>query len=71
LARLLDALDRWIAAPAEEVLAAMRERDALRGRHVRWAGGEGEGAGVDEEGRLVVSVNGGQVALHAGEVHLG
>jgi BirA family biotin operon repressor/biotin-[acetyl-CoA-carboxylase] ligase len=71
LARLLDALDRWIAAPAEEVLAAMRERDALRGRHVRWAGGEGEGAGVDDEGRLVVSVNGGQVALHAGEVHLG
>lgn len=71
LARLLTGLERWIAAPPERVLAALRERDALLGRHVRWRGGEGEAAGVDEEGRLVVAVNGGRVALQAGEVHLG
>ena len=71
LDRLLEALDRWIHAPAEEVLAATRARDALRGCHVRWAGGEGEAAGIDDEGRLVVSVNGDAVALKAGEVHLG
>lgn len=71
LARLLKALERWIAAPPETVLTALRERDALVGRHVRWQGGEGKAAGVDEDGRLVVAVNGGQVALQAGEVHLG
>lgn len=71
LTRLLARLDRWIAAPSPTVLAAVRERDGLLGRHVRWAGGEGEAAGVDDEGRLVVSVNGDEVALNAGEVHLG
>lgn len=71
LSRLLEALDRWIGAPPEAALAAVRERDALRGRHVRWASGEGTAAGIDDEGRLVVSANGGQVVLQAGEVHLG
>ncbi|HEY2651276.1 MAG TPA: biotin--[acetyl-CoA-carboxylase] ligase [Solirubrobacteraceae bacterium] len=71
LSRLLAGLERWIAAPSETVLAALRARDALFGRHVQWQGGEGEAAGVDEHGRLVVAVNGDQVALNAGEVHLG
>ena len=68
---LLGHLGQWIVAPAESVLRAVRERDALLGRPVRWAGGSGIGAGVDEEGRLLVATETGTVALDAGEVHLG
>ncbi len=72
LAALLDGLGRWLAEPAEAVLAAWGERDALLGREVRWASGRGIGGGVDDEGRLVVVLaGGGREALHAGEVHLG
>jgi BirA family biotin operon repressor/biotin-[acetyl-CoA-carboxylase] ligase len=71
LERLLEALERWIAASPEEVLEGFRARDALRDRSVRWAGGEGRGAGVDGDGRLVVETGQGRVALDAGEVHLG
>jgi len=71
LARLLERLERWLGAPEEAVLTAVAERDALRGRRVRWQGGEGVAAGVDADGRLLVVRDGGQVALHAGEVHLG
>jgi len=71
LARLLDELNQWTAAPPDLVLEALRDRDALRGRRVRWAGGEGEAAGVDGDGRLVVATGNGRVALDAGEVHLG
>lgn len=70
LERLLRALERWIVADAETVLAGVRERDALRGRPVRWAGGEGVGAGIDDAGRLVVVTASGRAALEAGEVHL-
>ncbi len=71
LERLLGALEYWTTASEAEVLAAFRERDALRDRPVRWAGGEGRGAGIDGEGRLVVATGEGSVALEAGEVHLG
>lgn len=71
LERFLDALERWIAASPDEVLDELRERDALLGRHVRWAGGEGEAAGVDGDGRLVVATGSGRMTLEAGEVHLG
>jgi BirA family biotin operon repressor/biotin-[acetyl-CoA-carboxylase] ligase len=71
LDRLLEALSRWIEASEEEVLAYVRERDALFGRPVHWSGGSGTGAGIDGDGRLVVAAEGGQVALEAGEVHLG
>jgi BirA family biotin operon repressor/biotin-[acetyl-CoA-carboxylase] ligase len=71
LERLLDRLDRWLTAESEAVLEAVRERDALLGRDVRWAGGEGRGAGIDSEGRLLVATSTGRVALDAGEVHLG
>jgi BirA family biotin operon repressor/biotin-[acetyl-CoA-carboxylase] ligase len=70
LARLLATLQRWLSADAADVLAAVRERDALLDRRVRWAGGEGRGAGVDDDGRLVVATTEGRVALDAGEVHL-
>jgi BirA family biotin operon repressor/biotin-[acetyl-CoA-carboxylase] ligase len=70
LARLLAGLHRWLQAPVAEVLAALRERDALGGARVRWTGGEGEAEGVDDEGRLVVATHSGRVAVTAGEVHL-
>ena len=68
--RLLDALERWLEASESDVLAAVRARDALLGRPVRWAGGSGRGAGIDGDGRLVVATEGGHIALKAGEVHL-
>jgi BirA family biotin operon repressor/biotin-[acetyl-CoA-carboxylase] ligase len=70
LTALLASLERWLRAEAADVLAAVRERDALLERRVRWAGGEGRGAGIDGDGRLVVETPEGRVALNAGEVHL-
>jgi BirA family biotin operon repressor/biotin-[acetyl-CoA-carboxylase] ligase len=71
LARLLAALERWLAAPAQEMLDAVRARDVLLGQTVTWAGGTARGAGIDERGRLVVDTGDGRQALNAGEVHLG
>ncbi len=70
LAELLAALTRWITAPEAEVLDAVRARDALLGRPVSWTNGAGLGAGIDADGRLLVSTGAGEVALEAGEVHL-
>jgi biotin-(acetyl-CoA carboxylase) ligase len=70
LERLLEALARWLGAEPSVVLEAVRARDALLGRGVRWGTGEGRGAGIDGEGRLVVATDDGHVALDAGEVHL-
>ena len=50
---------------------AVRRRDALLGREVRWGGRTGIGAGIDDDGRLVVRTESGHVELDAGEVHLG
>jgi BirA family biotin operon repressor/biotin-[acetyl-CoA-carboxylase] ligase len=72
LAELLSALERRLAEPAAAVVAALRDRDALAGQQVSWAGGTGRGAGVDEAGRLRVRLaDGSETALEAGEVHLG
>jgi BirA family biotin operon repressor/biotin-[acetyl-CoA-carboxylase] ligase len=71
LAALIERLGHWIDAPAGEVLEAWRERDALSGRRIRWASGEGTAAGVDETGALVVELDdGSSTALDSGEVHL-
>jgi BirA family transcriptional regulator, biotin operon repressor / biotin---[acetyl-CoA-carboxylase] ligase len=64
------ALDRWVAAPRDEILAAWRARDALRGREVSWDGGSGVADGVEDSGDLVVVAGGDRVILGAGEVHL-
>ena len=53
------ALEQRLAEPAEATLAALRDRDALRGRPVRWDGGEGTGAGIDDDGALLVATAGG------------
>lgn len=71
LGRLLSALERWLPAPTEEMLAAVRLRDALLGETITWAGGTARGAGIDEHGRLLVENADGLQALNAGEVHLG
>ncbi len=71
LQALMVALESWLAVAPEELLAAVRARDALLDQPVRWAGGEGRGAGIDDAGRLLVITPDGQAALDAGEVHLG
>jgi biotin-(acetyl-CoA carboxylase) ligase len=67
---VLAALERRLADAAKTILAAWRERDALLGSHIRWNGGEGTAAGIDEAGSLLVETDGRRVALDAGEVHL-
>ncbi len=72
LADLLGALERWLDAPAGEVLSALRQRDALLGQAVSWSGGNGVGTGIDATGALRVRLEGGEERLlAAGEVHLG
>jgi BirA family biotin operon repressor/biotin-[acetyl-CoA-carboxylase] ligase len=71
LAHLLAGLAQWLGTGDEQVLAAIRARDALAGRPVNWAGGEGTASGIDSSGRLVVlRHDGSKIALDAGEVHL-
>lgn len=70
LEQLLGTLERWTTASPDEVLEEFRARDALLHRPVRWAGGEGRAAGVDDDGRLVVETAQDTIALEAGEVHL-
>jgi BirA family transcriptional regulator, biotin operon repressor / biotin---[acetyl-CoA-carboxylase] ligase len=72
LTELLAALENRLAEPPAAALDALRARDALRDRPVRWADGEGTGAGIDDAGALLVRLPGGElVTLDAGEVHLG
>jgi BirA family biotin operon repressor/biotin-[acetyl-CoA-carboxylase] ligase len=70
LAAVLEALDDWLGRSPQDILAAWRERDALTGSEVRWSGGQGVAAGLDDSGALLVETDGGQVALDSGEVHL-
>jgi BirA family transcriptional regulator, biotin operon repressor / biotin---[acetyl-CoA-carboxylase] ligase len=70
LRTLVDALERRLRDEPRAILSAWRERDALRGRPVRWPSGEGVAAGVDDSGALLVDSANGRVALDAGEVHL-
>ena len=71
LERLLGALAARLAQPPGELLDGYRARDALVGRGVRWARGEGIARGIDDAGRLLVELAGGaREVLDAGEVHL-
>ncbi len=78
LSRVLEALARRLAEPAQATLEAWRARDALRGREVTWTAvdaesqlGRGRAEGIDGTGRLLVELEGGgRTAIGAGEVHL-
>jgi BirA family biotin operon repressor/biotin-[acetyl-CoA-carboxylase] ligase len=70
LEALLAALERRLGEGPDSILPAWRERDALKGRQVRWADGEGTAAGIDDSGALLVQTDDGLVTLEAGEVHL-
>jgi BirA family biotin operon repressor/biotin-[acetyl-CoA-carboxylase] ligase len=72
LAQLLDALERWLQAGEDEVIAAYRTRDALKGREISWGQEHGTALGIADDGRLQVRTQSGEEqALDAGEVHLG
>lgn len=66
LHELLAALEARLRESPAATLTALRARDALRGRTIGWAGGEGTADGIDDRGRLIV----GDQRLDAGEVHL-
>ena len=71
LRELLGALADRLAEPPAATLTALRARDALRDRPLRWADGEGTGAGIDDAGALLVRLPDGALrTLEAGEVHL-
>jgi len=71
LEALCDQLAAWVEAEPAEVLEKFRERDALRGRRIAWAEGEGTATGIDDDGNLLVATGAGdQIALGAGEVQL-
>jgi BirA family biotin operon repressor/biotin-[acetyl-CoA-carboxylase] ligase len=72
LARLLEAVERWLAAPEADTIAAYRARDALAGREISWGAEHGTALGIADDGRLRVRTQQGEEqALDAGEVHLG
>lgn len=72
LERLVKALERRLIEPAESLLDAWRERDALLGHEISWAQGSGQAEGIDGSGRLIVRLRDGtSTTLDAGEVHLG
>jgi len=71
LAELLAALQSRLEEPVARALERWRALDALRGREVAWADGRGAAEGIDDDGRLLVRLGGGeQAALSAGDVHL-
>ena len=70
LAALNRELGHWVDAPREDVLAAYRRRDGLRGREIEWADGSGTASGIADDGNLLVRTESGEVSLGAGEVHL-
>lgn len=71
LMRLLEALERRLGQTTTDALHDWSQLDVLRGREVSWAQSRGTARGIDEHGRLVVELPGGEAtALTAGEVHL-
>lgn len=67
---LVASLARWLEAPDEEILAAWRARDALKGEPITWNAGSGTAAGIEDSGALIVDTEAGRTTLDAGEVHL-
>lgn len=71
LAPLLARLEYWLDAESTELIEAWSARDALNGRTIAWADGEGVADGIDAEGNLRVRLSDNTLeTLNAGEVHL-
>ena len=78
LAAVNQRLGSWVDAAPRRVLEEFAERDALRGREIRWEGagsavpsGAGRAEGIDDKGNLLVATEDGQyLSLGAGEVQL-
>ena len=70
LAAVLKALDARLREPSADIVTALRARDALRDRTVRWGELSGTAAGIDDDGRLLVATETDLIALESGEVHL-
>jgi BirA family biotin operon repressor/biotin-[acetyl-CoA-carboxylase] ligase len=70
LQELLHALEHRLAQDPASVISDLRERDALRGRRVVHADGEGVAAGIDESGALLVQSGDRTIAVTTGEVRL-
>jgi len=78
LTRLLERLERWLepTIDEDELLRAVRARDALGGRAIAWQGsrgrpGRGTVVGIGDDGALLVETESGErLALDGGEVHL-
>src|SRR4051794_2409306 len=71
LTELLRALETRLEQDPPTILADLRERDALLGRRLTYAGGAGVGAGIDESGALLVTRDDGEtVAVTTGEILL-
>jgi BirA family transcriptional regulator, biotin operon repressor / biotin---[acetyl-CoA-carboxylase] ligase len=70
LEAVLASLETTLAASPVAIRSAWRERDVLVGSRIRWNGGEGTAAGIDDDGSLLADTSDGRVALDAGEVHL-
>jgi BirA family biotin operon repressor/biotin-[acetyl-CoA-carboxylase] ligase len=71
LSELLERLDQRLGEEKAATLDALRGCDALLGKPVRWDGGEGTGAGIDDFGGLLVHrPDGTTTTLNAGEVTL-
>ncbi|MEA2480978.1 MAG: BirA family transcriptional regulator [Thermoleophilaceae bacterium] len=68
LERLLPELGEWLVEAPGPVLAAWRERDALRGERITWSGGAGTARGIDDDGSLIVATDAGTERLRSGEV---
>lgn len=71
LEELLATLEVRLGQSHEAALGDLRERDALLGARVTWAGGSGTGAGIAGGGGLRVrGDDGAETVLESGEVHL-
>lgn len=75
LSDVLAALERWLVAPAAEVLAAWKERNVTLGQRVNVATPAGTqqftALDLDEQGGLIVQDDAGAVkTVHAGDVQL-
>jgi BirA family biotin operon repressor/biotin-[acetyl-CoA-carboxylase] ligase len=71
VAALNDHVGRRLDTPVEQTLEEFSGRDALKGRRVSWAEGDGTASGIDQLGNLLVESAPGRLeTLNAGEVHL-